>query len=189
MADQYELMKELLSDRPIAFHPTLSRILGGVNEALIFQQLAYWTGKGSDPVWVYKTRAEFFEETTLTRPQQERARATLRRLGVITEERRDIPAKLYFRVNWEALFELLGATPKKATFPPTRGQAPDQPDGLEPTTLSAANPPTSKSTSESIKEEEDPPLKLPRTLEELEAWEQKMEERRRWIKGLDRSAD
>src|SRR5215218_6923872 len=99
MADQYELMKELLSDRPIAFHPMLSRILGGVNEALIFQQLAYWTGKGSDPVWVYKTRAEFFEETTLTRPQQERARANLRRLGVITEERRDIPAKLYFRVN------------------------------------------------------------------------------------------
>ena len=61
----------------------LASVLGGVNEARLFQQLAYWSDKGSDPDWIYKTQKELEEETTLTRTQQEGARRNLRRLGVV----------------------------------------------------------------------------------------------------------
>ena len=151
MADQYELMKHLLSDRVVAFHPSLSLALGGVNEALIFQQIAYWTGRGSDPEWIYKTRQEFFNETTLTRTQQENARKNLRRLGVIEEQRRGLPARIYFRVNWEALFALLSA--QLAGNLPTSRPATSQTDGGKDTNQSAGLPPSSKSTSKKTKEE------------------------------------
>ncbi len=107
MPDPYDAMRQLLSDRPIAFHPMLARLFGGINEALLFQQLAYWSGKGHDPDWIYKTQAELEEETTLSRYQQEQARAKLRRLGILEEQRRGVPAKLYYRVVWEAVFRVL----------------------------------------------------------------------------------
>lgn len=109
MPDQYDALKALLSDRPIAFHPMLARLFGGINEALLFQQLAYWSDKGSDPEWIYKTQKDLEEETTLTRTQQETARAKLRKLGVIEEQKRGLPAKLYFRVQWENVFALLNS--------------------------------------------------------------------------------
>ncbi len=92
----------------------LARLLGGINEALLFQQLAYWSDKGSDPEWIYKTQKDIEEETTLTRTQQETARARLRKLGVIEENKKGLPAKLYFRVNWDAVFALFDDSVKDA---------------------------------------------------------------------------
>jgi len=109
MPGEYELLRTVLSDRIIAFHPQLARAFGGVNEAILFQQLAYWSDKGADPEWIYKTQKDIEAETTLTRTQQENARAKLRRLGVIEEDKRGVPAKLYYRVVWKAVFELLEA--------------------------------------------------------------------------------
>jgi hypothetical protein len=107
MGGEYELLRQVLSDRVIAFHPALARAFGGVNEALLFQQLAYWSDKGADPQWIYKTQKELEAETTLTRTQQEGARAKLRRLGVIEERKRGLPSRLYFRIAWDQVFRIL----------------------------------------------------------------------------------
>lgn len=111
MPGEYDILRSMLSDRIIAFHPALARVFGGINEALLFQQLAYWSGKGSDPEWIYKTQKDIEAETTLTRTQQENARAKLRRLGVVEEVKKSVPAKLYYRVVWTAVFTLLEAYP------------------------------------------------------------------------------
>ena len=113
MAGEYEVLRTLLSDRPIAFHPMLSRLFGGIGEALLFQQIAYWSGKGDDPEWIYKTQAELEEETTLSRYQQEQARAKLRKLGILEETKRGLPAKLYYRIHWPAVFALLESSAAK----------------------------------------------------------------------------
>ena len=107
MPGEYAILRGLLSDRPLAFHPQLARVLGGINEALLFQQIAYWSDKGSDPEWIYKTQKDIQDEITLTRTQQENARRKLRSLGVIEEDKRGVPAKLYFRVIWDRVYELL----------------------------------------------------------------------------------
>lgn len=147
----YDLLRNVLKDRTIAFHPSLARAFGGVYEALLFQQLAYWSDKGDDPEWIYKTRDELKEETTMNRYQQEQARATLRRLGVIEEERRGLPAKVYYRIVWDRVFALLEAeqagSPVGRRSTNKKAEASQQ-DGSPSTTQSAEGEPTSKSTSE-----------------------------------------
>jgi hypothetical protein len=94
----------------------MARLLGGINEALLFQQLAYWSDKGDDPEWIYKSQTELEAETTLSEYQQLQARKKLKALGVIEDERRGVPARLYYRINWEAVFRLL----EESSFPETR---------------------------------------------------------------------
>lgn len=99
----------ILGDRPVAFHPELARALGDdIPAALILGQLMYWTGKGTwRPEWIAKTQGEFYSETALKRSAQERARKKLVSLGVIKEERRGVPARLWFQVQYDKLAELL----------------------------------------------------------------------------------
>jgi hypothetical protein len=58
-------------------------------------------------VWFYKTQAEIEDETGLTRYEQEGARKKLVASGVLEEQKKGIPAKLYFRVNPVALASIL----------------------------------------------------------------------------------
>jgi hypothetical protein len=127
----YDALRRVLSDRPIAFHPALARVLGGINEALLFQQIAYWSDKGADPEWIYKTQADIEAETTLARTQQENARRKLRALGVIEEQKRGVPARLYYRVNWGAIFALLESS-QDAGFLQSRMQVPRGLDSEKP---------------------------------------------------------
>ena len=99
---------EVLTDRPIAYHVALARISGGVTAGIFLSQLLYWTGKGKDPEgWIYKTQPEWTEETGLTRREQETARKRLRSRNILEEERRSVPARLYYRINFHMLIELL----------------------------------------------------------------------------------
>ena len=102
------LVRSLLTDRVIAFNPAIARITKDVKAALFFCQLMYWSDKGDDiRGWIYKTQADWTDETTLTRREQETARGKLRTLGLVTEARAGLPARLYFRVNWPQLVALL----------------------------------------------------------------------------------
>ena len=60
-----------------------------------------------DAGWFYKTQKEIRDETGLTREEQETARRRLISAGVLEEDRRGVPAKLYFRVKADALELLL----------------------------------------------------------------------------------
>ncbi len=71
-------------ERPIMFIPGLARELGGIEEAIFYQQLHYWMDKGTrEDGFIYKSTAEIEEETTLTRFQQDRIRAKLVKKGWI----------------------------------------------------------------------------------------------------------
>lgn len=121
----YEVMRRLLTARPIAFHPELAIVLGGIHEALMFQQLAYWSDKGADPDgWIYKTNEEFRQETTINRYQLDKARASLVGRSVLEARRRGLPARMYYRIHWDALYRLLSEpvcapSPNSEEPPPT----------------------------------------------------------------------
>lgn len=72
--------------------------------------MCYWaqteTVKNRDG-WFYKVREEWTEETGLSRKEQESARKKLRDIGVVSEVRKGIPAKVYFKVNFDVLINLL----------------------------------------------------------------------------------
>ncbi|MFQ1679192.1 replication protein [Pantoea dispersa] len=100
-------MSNLISllDRPIAYQACFVRF-GGVTGAVLLSQLVYWHNR-MDGEWFYKTQSEIRAETGLSREEQETARRRLISAGVIEEERRGVPAKLFFRVKADHLESLL----------------------------------------------------------------------------------
>ncbi len=103
----------LLHDRPIAYHAALARTLGSATAGIFLSQLLYWTPRSqSNDGWIWKTQDQIYEETALTRWEQETARKTLRRVGVIEERRAGVPARLYFQVQMSILTRLLAETPR-----------------------------------------------------------------------------
>ena len=105
--------------RPIGFCVNLARITQDAKAALLFSQLVYWTRYGADVEvnsgWVFKSRQEFELELGLTRAEQESARATLVRMGLLEEARVGSPARNCYRVMPEVLgtklAELMRVTP------------------------------------------------------------------------------
>ena len=69
---------ELKFERVIAFHPSLARELGGIGEAIFYQQILFWSDKGTrEDGFIYKSKKEIEEETMLTERQQDPIRKKL----------------------------------------------------------------------------------------------------------------
>lgn len=114
------IVMSLLEDRPVAYHPDIARIVGGVKAAVFLCQLLYWTGKGKRPDgFIWKTQAEMEKETGLSRYEQEGARKKLGALEVLEEKRMGIPAKLHYRVNTSRLLALMETFYKQDCGKPT----------------------------------------------------------------------
>lgn len=99
-----------LGDKPIAFHPVFARISGSVNAGVFMSQCLYWlrhVNRASRSFW--KTQEEWTAETCLSRKQTETARRRWRELGVLSEDRRGLPAKLWFDIDLDRLAELVVA--------------------------------------------------------------------------------
>src|SRR5690349_23742834 len=93
--------------RPIAYYPSMARMLGDVKEAVFICQMAYWKDKGDDPNgWIYKTAEEIEQETALSYKEQMGVRAGLKSRNLLDEHYARTEHKMYFRVNWEAVNNL-----------------------------------------------------------------------------------
>lgn len=85
--------------RPIAYHRSFVGVTGSVNAAVMLSQAVYWSERTTDPEgWFWKTQEEWQEETGLTRYEQEGARGALKKTGFWAEERRGIPARMFYKV-------------------------------------------------------------------------------------------
>src|SRR5829696_9691010 len=105
--EREELREDLLEDRGPAYVPWLVREFGP-HGGLFISQLLYWDGKGHDPDgWIYKTEREMEQETGLTRTYQRKARKVLVGKGVMEEDRRGLPRRLYYRADLRALTDIL----------------------------------------------------------------------------------
>ncbi|MCK5866674.1 MAG: HNH endonuclease, partial [Marinobacter adhaerens] len=103
-----------LFDRPIAFQRAFVDLGVGITGALMLSQCVYWTKRVTDGEgWFYKSQQDWEEETGMNRREQERARKALKSIGVLEEKRRGVPARMYFRINEEALERALLGTPQE----------------------------------------------------------------------------
>jgi hypothetical protein len=95
-------------DRPIAYHRVFVSLTGSVTAAVMLSQMVYWQKRATrEDGWWHKGRDEWEEETGLTRREQETARAVLRDMGVLSEDLRGMPARLYFRIDAGRLEHLI----------------------------------------------------------------------------------
>ncbi|ARS53517.1 hypothetical protein [Kushneria konosiri] len=107
------VVKEILG-RVIAYHTAFTLLPGvSVPGAVFLSQAFYWSKNSKTKTrngWFYKNQRgedSWESETGLTPKQQANARKSLVEIGVLEEERRDVPAKIWYRVNCERLLELL----------------------------------------------------------------------------------
>ena len=101
------LAKALLQ-RPIAFHRVFVTITGGAIPGLFLSQAWYWSQRTENPDgWFYKTQEEWATETGLVRSEQEHARRRLRMLHILDEQRRGVPARLFYRLHMPTLLQAL----------------------------------------------------------------------------------
>ena len=76
-------------ERTISFYPQLSNLFGtesssDIECAIYFQQLYYWSPRGRrDDGFIYKTKEELSQETSLSRYQQDRCRKKLEKKGIL----------------------------------------------------------------------------------------------------------
>lgn len=121
----YELITTLLQ-QTIAYHPVFRDVAGSTVGGVFLSQAYYWSTGGRIAAerggWFYKTGAQWESETRLSRSEQERARRDLKAVGLLEEKRQGRPAKLYFRLNMDRLFELIEgmAADKPATKKPKK---------------------------------------------------------------------
>lgn len=106
-----ELDIQSLLEYPIAFHRVYALITGKTAGGVFLSQAAYWqnkcpTGRNG---WWYKTEADWYEETMLTRREQEVSRQRLVELGILETEKRGVPARMWYRINKKRLNEILKA--------------------------------------------------------------------------------
>lgn len=103
---------ELLGQRCVAFHPRLVQLTGRVTAGLLLSQALYWSRKLalSEPArqgWFWKTREDWRNETGLSRREQDYSRRILKDLGLWQERRVGMPAKMWYRIDLDALGRLL----------------------------------------------------------------------------------
>lgn len=92
---------------PTMNYANLNMAVGSANAGLMLAQLIYWDGKQKDAEgWIYKTQSDFTEELGISRYEQETARKKLRKLGILEELKKGLPAKLHYRINKERLQEV-----------------------------------------------------------------------------------
>lgn len=87
--------------KPISFHRIFVDLAGSVNAGLFLSVAFSWQPRDESYFW--KTQKDWEEETGLTRREQEGARKRLVGLGLISEERRGVPARMHFRVELDAI--------------------------------------------------------------------------------------
>ena len=105
---KYSHPLDAVLDRPIAFHRIFVDITAGVLPALFLSQAWYWSKRHDhEDGWFFNTQADWQAETGLSRYEQESARKTLKKLGILEEKLRGAPARLYYRLNKNRIAELL----------------------------------------------------------------------------------
>jgi hypothetical protein len=103
------LIKHLLG-RVVAFQRIFVDVTCSVNAALMLSQGVYLSAVQPTPQrggWFFKSCEEWKEEVGLSRHEQDGARKILRKSAVWEEELRGVPAKLWFRINFEVLRDKL----------------------------------------------------------------------------------
>ena len=93
--------------RPVAYYPALAEHLGGVSATVLFCQMTYWMDKLTSDLGVHKTSDEIQAETGLSYEEQLTARKKLKRLGVLVETHKRLEHRIYFKINFERVDQVL----------------------------------------------------------------------------------
>ena len=104
------VLSRLLPGRMIPFNVALGRACGGLAEAILVMQIAHWQDINADPSqdgFVHLSDEQLGDEILLTPKQLRRIRAKLSSRGIVEHRRRGVPARTWYRLNYDELERIL----------------------------------------------------------------------------------
>lgn len=126
-----------IAGTPVAVYPAFRRVLKlNATASELLSQAVYWTER-TESGWFYKTADEWNDEICLSPEELRLARRKLVSIGVLSEKRRGVPAKMYFRVDLDTLFALLKGEKALPEVPKT-----PKPESVKAEIKSSGNPET-----------------------------------------------
>lgn len=133
---------------PIAFHRVFATVCKSAMAGLFLSQAYYWTGKShKEDGWFYKTGIEWEEEVGMSRREIETSRRELKSLGLIEEDKRGVPCRVFYRVNLDCLMELIEQTSLYETSKLECTNPPNMYGGNEQTITENTQETTTKNTN------------------------------------------
>jgi uncharacterized phage protein (TIGR02220 family) len=100
-----------LTDRPIAFHPSLVRICKSLAGGVLLSQLLYWSKVMRGKVF-YKTNKELISETGLTEMEMRGAKKRLKGLGFISTKLKRHPATTHYKIHEDCIIRTISSLGK-----------------------------------------------------------------------------
>jgi len=132
-----------LNQRPIAYQPAYADIAGSVAGGVLLSQIAYWWyTMGGD---FYKTDKEFCNDIRCGLYELKSAKKRLVESGVITTERRGVPAKTYYTLEEDELIVAITRWGKNHQL--DRGKTTNKKRKKPPTITETTTETTSKTTN------------------------------------------
>ncbi len=108
MSNNYQrAIFQIFKEKTIAYNAGLAKALGSVKAAVLMSQLLFWEGKGRDKEWFYKTIEEIYNETGLSRSEQDTAIKLCKQMGVLKIILKGIPPKRHFKINADQLVKII----------------------------------------------------------------------------------
>jgi hypothetical protein len=103
------------------YHPTVARAVGSVAAAIFAEHVSFWQEKSNEG-WAWRTQEQIEEATCLSRKVQERARRDLMDAGVLEQRLRGVPARLHYKIDYEALERVILDCPNGTSQYAPKGQ-------------------------------------------------------------------
>jgi hypothetical protein len=126
MASKPSPLRALMTGPYVAYYGNLARALGRSPSAAIFLGcIARWEGYSEDG-WVFRTQEQIEEETALTARMQGNARKILVDSGAMEEEKRGLPQRLFYRIDWGEVEALLQTYPEVSLDQPEGNSKPNE---------------------------------------------------------------
>jgi hypothetical protein len=105
-----QALKAIVGSEVVTLFPALGKIGGSLTAGIMLSQAVYWTEVDADSEgWFQRTEAQWQKATTMTISEQEGARAKLVAKGLLEIDRRGIPARLHYRLCWDAIVTAVAA--------------------------------------------------------------------------------
>lgn len=109
----------------LSYYADFAKMTRDIAAGVFLSMCFKWHGHTKDPDgWMYKTQDEIYQETGLTRRNQETARKKLKKLGFIEEKKEGVPARLYYRLDIDKITGWRNPPNKKGAIRPTRKAEP-----------------------------------------------------------------
>ena len=106
MNDPREILRTLLGQRIVAYHPILAKIMGSASHGIWLSQILYWD-KVKSGEWFYKSAREIIGETGITEREAKTAKVWAVKLGIVDVQVKGLPRVTHYHINYEVLYTLI----------------------------------------------------------------------------------